>query len=78
MFRVFRTWAVSVITCNNPPDLAEAPHAGDAPAATAAPLRSSAALQTEHAWPAAGEQQTSEEPGPAAPVDKQLLQAAQT
>lgn len=58
--------------CNNPPDSEEALHAGDAHAATAAPWPSSEALQTEHAWPGAGEQPTSEVSGPAALVDMQL------
>lgn len=47
--------------CNNLPDWVEGLHASDARAATAAPSPSSAALRTEHAWPGAGVQQTSEE-----------------
>lgn len=62
-----------ILTCNSLPDLVEGLHAGDAHAATAAPSPSSAALQTERAWPGAGEQQTSEESGPAALEDMQLL-----
>lgn len=59
--------------CNNPLVQAEGRRAGGgAHAATAAPSPSSAALQTGRAWPAAGEQQTSEEWRPAAPEDTQL------
>lgn len=59
--------------CNNLPDSVKGLRAGDAHAATAAPSPSSAALQTVRAWPEAGEQQTSEESGPAALVGMQLL-----
>lgn len=62
--------------CNNLPGWVERLHAGDAHAATGAPWPgapwpSSAALRTEHAWPGAGEQQTSEERGPGALLDMQ-------
>lgn len=63
----------SLLTCNNPPDLVEGLRAGDARAATAAPSPSSAALPTERAWPGAGERQTWEESGPAAPGGTPLL-----
>ena len=66
------------LTCNNPPDSEEALHAGDVHAATAVPWPSSEALQTERAWPGAGEQPTSEESGPAALVDMQLLKCEKT
>lgn len=55
--------------CSNLPDSGVGLHACDAHAATAAPSPSSAALQTGHASPGAGGQQTSEESGPASLVD---------
>lgn len=58
--------------CNNLPDWAVGLRAGDVRAATAAPWPSSAALQTEHAWPGAGELLTFEEWDPAALVDMLL------
>lgn len=77
-----RDKTLTILTCNNLPGWVERLHAGDAHAATGAPWPgapwpSSAALRTEHAWPGAGEQQTSEERGPGALLDMQLLRKAQ-
>lgn len=61
-------------TCSNPPGRVGGRRAsGGGRAATAAPWPSAAALQTVHAWPAAGEQQTSGGSGPASLVDTPRL-----